>query len=92
MPRFVNRQQDLRDLDALKQTLLRRKTAQFAAVYGRRRVGKTTLLLHWVQQSGLPYLYWLAKEESPEAVRLGCARALWRWKYPDQADAPRFET
>ncbi|HKZ86404.1 MAG TPA: ATP-binding protein [Anaerolineae bacterium] len=92
MLRFIDRQQDLRDLDALKQTLLRRKTAQFAAVYGRRRVGKTTLLLHWVQQSDLPYLYWLAKEESPDAVRQGCARALWRWKYPDQADAPRFET
>lgn len=91
---FVDRQTDLRELDGLKRTLLKRRQSRFAIVYGRRRVGKTTLLLHWAQQTGLPYLYWLAKEESPEEARRGCARAIWRWAYPDQADPnpPRFES
>jgi AAA+ ATPase superfamily predicted ATPase len=32
-------------------------------VYGRRRVGKSTLLQHWVEQSELPFTYWVAEKE-----------------------------
>lgn len=31
--------------------------------YGRRRVGKTALLLHWAEQSGLPFSYVAAEKE-----------------------------
>ena len=36
---------------------------QFLMMYGRRRVGKTALLRHWVEQSGLPFTYWVAEKE-----------------------------
>jgi len=90
MPRFVDRQRELRELD----TLLARPGAQFVTVYGRRRVGKTTLLLHWARQAGRPYLYWVARRETPDASRQGLARALWRWAYPEAADPepPRFDS
>jgi hypothetical protein len=39
--RFVGRQRDIAELNAV----LARPGAQFLLVYGRRRVGKTTLLL-----------------------------------------------
>ncbi len=94
MSKFIDRQPDLRNLNALRDAVKRGRGAQFGVVYGRRRVGKTTLLLHWALASGLPYVYWLAKRESPDATRHGCARALWRWAYPDEADPepPRFDS
>jgi AAA+ ATPase superfamily predicted ATPase len=90
MARFVDRQRELRELGAL----LKREGAQFVAVYGRRRVGKTTLLLRWVQQSGRPYIYWVARRETADASRQGLARALWRWAYPDAegSEPPRFDS
>ena len=63
MTRFVDRQWELRELDEL----LAAQGAQFVVVYGRRRVGKTTLLLHWAQQTQRPYLYWVARRETAEA-------------------------
>ena len=83
MARFVDRQRELRELDELAQS----REGQFVLLYGRRRVGKTTLLLHWIQQSGRPYLYWVARRETAEATRQSLARAIWRWAYPDADDA-----
>ena len=51
MARFIGREREsveLRDLAA-------EAVSQFLILYGRRRVGKTTLLLHWAQESGLPF-------------------------------------
>lgn len=94
MAKFIDRQQELRNLNTLREAVKHGRGAQLGVVYGRRRVGKTTLLLHWAQESGLPYLYWLAKRETPDATRHSCARALWRWAYPEEADPepPRFES
>ncbi len=64
MPPFIDRQQELRELNDLQ-----RGPAQFVIVYGRRRVGKTTLLLHWMQQAHRPYLYWVARRETADATR-----------------------
>jgi AAA+ ATPase superfamily predicted ATPase len=36
---------------------------QFIMLYGRRRIGKTALLRHWVEQSGVPFTYWVAERE-----------------------------
>jgi len=82
MARFVDRQYELRELD----DLLAAPGAQFVVVYGRRRVGKTTLLLHWVQQVRRPYLYWVARREMAETTRQSFARAVWSWAYPDTPD------
>jgi uncharacterized protein len=52
-----------RELDLLNQQLngssSRRKSA-FIMMYGRRRVGKSTLLKAWAQRSGRPFTYWAA--------------------------------
>jgi AAA+ ATPase superfamily predicted ATPase len=65
---FVNRKRELGFLN----NLLTRKypgPAQLALLYGRRRVGKSELLLQWVTQSGLPYTYWAAEKMSAAMQR-----------------------
>jgi uncharacterized protein len=65
---FINRQNELSYLNSL---LARTQdgNAQLAVVTGRRRVGKTELLLQWAQQSGVPYIYWQAVKETPHRQR-----------------------
>jgi len=85
MFRFVDRQQDLADLNRL----LARDGAQFLLVYGRRRVGKTTLLTHWAADSGCPFIYWVASRNTPTVLRQGLTEALWRLENPG-AELPIF--
>jgi len=64
---FVDRQQEL----AFLHNLLERQhpgPAQMVLLYGRRRVGKTSLLLHWSAQAGIPATYWSAEKE-PAALQ-----------------------
>lgn len=93
MAKFVDRQAELRELNQLV-TSAQQGQSEFVMVYGRRRVGKTTLLLHWAEQSGLSYLYWVARRETAEATRHSLARALWRWAYPAELDVqpPSFNS
>jgi AAA+ ATPase superfamily predicted ATPase len=60
---FVDRQQELTFLNGLL-TRKRPGPAQMVLMYGRRRVGKSELLLHWAEQSGLDYVYWEAVKEN----------------------------
>jgi uncharacterized protein len=59
---FVDRKKELAFLNSL---LVRTHPgpAQFALMYGRRRIGKTSLLHHWAKESGLPFTYWTAEKE-----------------------------
>jgi AAA+ ATPase superfamily predicted ATPase len=77
MARFVNREQELAELN----TILARDGAQFCLVYGRRRVGKTTLLTTWAARTGLPTLYWVAKRDPKEVLMADLARATWAWEH-----------
>jgi len=88
MSKFVGRRRELDELDAIAA----QKGAQFILVYGRRRVGKTTLILHWAQQTGRPVIYWVATRDTPAQVRHGFTQALWAWAYPGSQAVPRFET
>lgn len=88
MSRFIGRQ---RELDELNQVLAQ-GGAQFLLVYGRRRVGKTTLILRWAQQTGRPVIYWVATRDTPAQVRLGFTQALWAWAYPGSQAVPRFDS
>lgn len=56
--KFVDRRRELKQLDDFYQ----RNQAGLLIVYGRRRVGKTSLLSHWLGQSTLskPALFWTA--------------------------------
>jgi AAA+ ATPase superfamily predicted ATPase len=69
MAQFVDRQEELGELNALLASAARGKS-EFVIIYGRRRIGKTTLILHWSEQSGRSTLYWVARRETPEATPL----------------------
>ena len=59
---FVDRERELEFLDHLLQRK-RPGPAQLVLLYGRRRVGKSRLLLRWAERSALPYSYWAAEKE-----------------------------
>ena len=88
MEKFVDRKSEIEDLNEYIPT----NRGRFLSVYGRRRVGKTTLLLHWIKQTGLPYIYWVARRETADATRQSLARALWAWAYPEvqNPEPPHF--
>ncbi|WP_420629286.1 ATP-binding protein [Candidatus Leptofilum sp.] len=66
--RFVNRKIELAFLDKLlKHT--RSRSAQFVLIYGRRRVGKTRLLRHWLSNIDIPAMYWVAEKETASLQR-----------------------
>lgn len=58
MKKFVNRTQELKDLEIE----YAKKESSFIILYGRRRVGKTALISEFVKQK--PALYFLATEEN----------------------------
>ena len=65
---FVDRQQEL----AYFNNILTRASpgpAQLLLLYGRQRVGKSALLRHWVEYSGMSVTYWLADKEPPALQR-----------------------
>lgn len=64
---FVDRHEELTFLNHL---LTRKQPgpAQMLLLYGRRRVGKTWLLKHWAQHSGIAFTYWAADKE-PAALQ-----------------------
>ncbi|MDD3828067.1 MAG: DUF234 domain-containing protein [Anaerolineae bacterium] len=84
MARFVGRRRELVELN----TLLTEPGPQFLILYGRRRVGKTTLLLHWAQESGVPFVYWVANRLSPTMQLRSFSQALYNAVHPESpADA-----
>lgn len=76
MTKFVNRERELEQLNRF----VGQPGAQFVVVYGRRRVGKTTLLTTWADQTGLPTLYWVAKRDPKEALMANLARTVYAWE------------
>lgn len=68
MQNFVDREQELSFLNGLLQQPASHK-AQFVLLYGRRRVGKTRLLRHWLGQTGVPATYWVAEKENAALQR-----------------------
>ena len=64
MKRFINRQQELRFLDEQYESA----SSSLVILYGRRRVGKTSLIREFIRNK--PFVYFLASEESePQYMR-----------------------
>jgi len=61
---FVDREQELAFHNRIA-TRQRPGPAQLILLYGRRRIGKTELLLYWSQQSGIPKTCWTVEEVLP---------------------------
>lgn len=68
--RFLNRQEELRRLDALAGAA----DGGLAVVYGRRRIGKTRLLVEWCRRHG--GVYAVADQSAPDVQRRHLAQAL----------------
>jgi AAA+ ATPase superfamily predicted ATPase len=52
-------------------------------LYGRRRVGKSRLLKHWVQESGQNVVYWQAEPDTQEAHLREFSQVLFNHSSPD---------
>jgi hypothetical protein len=73
---FVDRQKEL----AFLNSALSREhpgPAQLILLYGRRRVGKTSLLAHWATQAGIPATYWSAEKEPAARSAESYMRLFW---------------
>lgn len=77
------------ELAFLERVATRRRPgpAQLILLYGRRRVGKTSLLRRWAATSGLPTLFWTVEKE-PAALQRRKLAALALGVSPAQAPAP----
>ncbi|MFF4079010.1 ATP-binding protein [Streptomyces sp. NPDC001777] len=67
---FYGRQRTLADLERRALRVQESGTGQLLAVRGRRQVGKSRLFTRFVEQSGLPYLYFSAVKNAPPATQL----------------------
>jgi AAA+ ATPase superfamily predicted ATPase len=84
---FVGRKTELALLDRLWEG----ERAQFLVLYGRRRVGKTAMLIHWIRQSGRRVLYWVASSDSALSQLRSFSQAVYNFANP-QAPAPESFT
>lgn len=83
---FVDREVELQALHKISE----RRGAQFLVVYGRRRVGKTTLLIEWARRSNLPALYWVAARESSVLLLRSFSQAIYARAAPGRTIDPLF--
>ncbi|MDJ0756600.1 MAG: ATP-binding protein [Ardenticatenaceae bacterium] len=86
---FVDRQEELAFLNRM---LKRRRPGpgQLILLYGRRRVGKTELLKHWAQQSGVPFTYWAANKEPAQLQRRSFMATM--MNLPEEQATPFFDS
>ncbi|MGB1249450.1 MAG: ATP-binding protein [Candidatus Promineifilaceae bacterium] len=82
--RFIDRKREFTFLNQLKTY----PDGQMVLMYGRRRVGKTVLLRHWAEQSGLRHIYWAAEKEPPALQR----RKFFARCFGNAAPSTQFET
>lgn len=83
---FIDRETELSALNAI----ISRRAPQFVVVYGRRRVGKTTLLVEWAKRSGVRQLYWVAARESPVLLLRTFSQSIYNYAHPTQPADPLF--
>ena len=83
---FYSRQRELRLLNEV----YARAGGQLFVLYGRRRVGKTALLTHWLETINRPALYWTADRTSDTAQLRSFSAAIQHHLNPDQPVAPDF--
>jgi uncharacterized protein len=101
---FVDRAAELAFLNRMLANQQHPGPGQLVLLYGRRRVGKSTLLRHWAEQSGAPFTYWVAEKEPAGVQRRKLfarlldadpsapgAPAFASWSDLWQAAAPQFQ-
>ena len=73
MSSFINR---IHELEMLKKRV-NSESSELLVVYGRRRIGKTSLLTHWLAQNKkVARAYWVAHKTSPEILLASFAESV----------------
>lgn len=85
--KFFGREEELQALLSVSE----RPGAQFVIAYGRRRVGKTTLLLKWGELIKLQTIYWVAVRGTTANLRQEFTQAVWRTLAPN-IPPPSFDS
>lgn len=83
---LFDREKELDDLNFL----FNESRTHFLTVQGRRRLGKTTLLVEWAKMSQAPTLYWVASRSSTTQLLRSFSQAIYRFDHPDAAIDPGF--
>lgn len=83
---FVGRTYELNYLNRL----YTQPSSSLCVVYGRRRIGKTRLLTHWLATRQLPGFYWVATDTSAVAVLRSFSHALYRQLHGTSPADPGF--
>lgn len=83
---FIGREAELELLDGLWES----PKACLLILYGRRRVGKTRLLTHWIKQHKEDGLYWVAEPTSALDQLRSFSRALATFADPEMLPPPDF--
>ena len=83
---FVGRKTELNLLDDLYQ----RQGAQFLVLYGRRRIGKTRLLIQWLSGLEGRYFYWMATQTSTTNQLRSFSQAWFQFLHPNAQVEPTF--
>ena len=77
---FVGRKRELRLLDEA----YARAAGQMVVIYGRRGVGKTALIEHWLDRHKLRALFWTADQRSSSALRRAFSHAIESFRDPQR--------
>lgn len=84
MEAFIDRSFELAFLKRMQES----PGAGLVLLYGRRRIGKTALLRHWAESSGLAHVYWAAEKEPAVLQR----RKLFAKLFSGRGPETRFES
>ncbi|MEM7117865.1 MAG: ATP-binding protein [Chloroflexota bacterium] len=76
---FIGRSSELNLIDRLWDS----PNAEFMILYGRRRIGKTRLLTHWINQHGTEGMYWMAEPTSAVDQLRSFSQAIANFMEPD---------
>jgi AAA+ ATPase superfamily predicted ATPase len=83
---LFDREKELDDLNFV----LHESRTHFLTMQGRRRLGKTTLLVEWAKMSKVPSLYWVASRSSATQLLRSFSQAIYRFDHPDAVIDPGF--
>jgi hypothetical protein len=84
---LFDREKELEELNFV----LNEPGSHFLTMSGRRRLGKTTLLIEWARMSGEPSIYWIASRVSASQLLRSFSQAVHSQAQPDVTMDPEFE-
>ncbi|MBT3714577.1 MAG: ATP-binding protein [Anaerolineae bacterium] len=83
---FLDRRKELQQIEKLWDS----PHAEFLVLYGRRRVGKTALLVEWMRQSKQRALYWVATHTSSANQLRSFSQAVYNFTNPNTPAPENF--